>query len=107
MPAITDPAAMTFSNSKARVTADLMAHLYWTCKALIAEWNATSMSAKITNTTDLLSDGAATDGRNQITGINVTAIVTEAMAVVAHYEAGSNAVLNAIQIVKVNGGSAF
>ena len=102
MPDITDPEAIAFSNQKIRPTADVLEGVYRTCRNLVDEWNATSMSAKITNTADPIIDGAATDGRTPITGINATAVVTRAIEFVTDYEASSNAKLNTVIIVSVN-----
>jgi hypothetical protein len=107
VPNIVDPAALSFVNTKIRPTADAMGMLYHTAKELVLEWNALSMSAKIPNDASVIMDGAATDGRNVITGIMATAIVTEAMAVVAHYELAANAVLNQIVQAGVNEGGKF
>lgn len=107
MPAITDPAAVAFANQKIRPMADAMAQNYATCKAIVNAWNALTMSAKITNTADIISDGSATDGRNQITGAQATAIVTRAQEVIADYEATSNAKLNTVLQVAVNSGAKF
>ena len=107
MPAITDPAAVAFANQKVRPMADAMAQNYATCKAIVNEWNATSMSAKITNTTDIITDGSAQDGRNQITGAQATSIITRAQEVITDYEATSSAKLNTVISVKVNGQAKF
>lgn len=107
MAAITDPTAVKFANEKIRPTADLMGSLYFTAKALVAEWNATGMSAKITNTADNIVDGSATDGRNPMTGAQATAIVTRAQEVIADYEATSNAKLNTVLVPAVNKAAKF
>lgn len=107
MPDITNPQAVVFANEKIRVMADLMASNYLTAKTLVADWNALSMSSLITNTSDNIVDGSATDGRSPITGIQATAIVTRAMEIIADYEAGSNAKLNTVLQVKVNGQAKF
>src|SRR5579872_360747 len=104
---ITNPLAVAFANNQVRPTADLMSQLYYTAKSIVNYWNANSMSSIIPNTTDVIVDGAATDGRQILTGIAATAIITEAMAVITHYEASTNAVLNQIKQVEVNGGGRF
>jgi hypothetical protein len=104
---ITDAGAVAFCNQKARPTADAMQTLYATCKDLVNFWNANSISTLIPNTTDVVVDGAASDGRQPLNGIAVTAIVTEANAVILHYEASSNAVENNIMKVFVNGQAKF
>lgn len=107
MPAITDPAAVKFANEKIRPMADAMAQSYFTAKSLVAEWNAVTMSAKITNTADLITDGSAQDGRNQITGAQATNVITRAMEIIADYEATSSAKLNTVVVVAVNRGARF
>jgi peptidoglycan hydrolase-like protein with peptidoglycan-binding domain len=102
---IVDPAAISFCNTKVRPTADVMLQMYWTAKSIIATWNALTMSGKIPNDASVIVDGAATDGRNIINGIQATAIITQATNFVATFEAGGNAVLNVITQVAVNGGS--
>src|ERR1700676_4909397 len=107
MAQISDPQAIAFVNQRVRPTADAMGVLYHTAKELVQEWNAFSESAKIPNDSSPILDGAPADGRNAITGLLATAIITEAMAVVAHYEASANAVLNVITQVAVNEASRF
>lgn len=107
MAAITDGSAVAFSNQKIRVMADLMYSNYQTAKSLLAEWNARSMSSLIVNTTDLIVDGSPADGRTQITGAQATNIVTRAQEIITDYEATSNAKLNTVAVVSVNGGAKF
>lgn len=106
---ITDQRAISFCNTQVRPIADLMSQLYFTAKSIVAYWNANSMSAIIPNTTDVVVDGGGPtgDGRQTLTGIAATAVITEAMAVITHYEASTNAVLNQISAVKVNGAARF
>jgi hypothetical protein len=60
------------------------------------------MSALILNTTDVIVDGAATDGRSVITGAKATSIITRAQEIITDYEAASNAKLNTVLQVAVN-----
>lgn len=106
MPAITDPVAVEFSDTRIRPSADSGAALYWTYKSLIAQWNVSTASTKITNTTDIVTSPGP-DNRNPITGINAVAIITEAINYVARLEANSNAILNALMAVAVNSGGKF
>lgn len=87
--------------------ADLQSQLYFTAKAIVATWNAGNLSAVIPNTTDTIGDGAATDGRPIMTGIIVTAIITECNSLITRYEAASNALLNQVVGAAVNGGARF
>lgn len=107
MATINNAQAVAFCNQKVRPMADTMAQSYFTAKAIVSFWNANSLSSVIPNTTDIIVDGAATDGRQILTGQAATAIITEALAIVSHYEASTNAVLNQIQQVAVNGESRF
>jgi hypothetical protein len=52
-------------------------------------------------------DGSATDGRSPITGIAATNIVNRASEMIADFEAASNAKLNTVLQVKVNGAARF
>ena len=99
---ITDPEAVTFSDLRLRKGADLIAHAYYFAKLVNDEWFATGMSAKITNTSDPIVDGSATDGRHPITGADATNMVTRCMDLVTDMEANSNAKLNVILGVAVN-----
>jgi len=98
---IKHPTAVRFANEKIRVGADLLTRYYF-LKEVVDEWNATGMSAFITNTADVIEDGSATDGRNVITGIDATAIITRMMEVISDMEAGGNAKLNTVNKVAVN-----
>lgn len=99
---ITNPQAVSFSNEQIRPLADLMAQVYYASESIVNNWNATGMSSLITNTSDVIVDGSAVDGRNQITGINATNIIVQAMAILSMFQANSNGVLNVTLIVAVN-----
>ena len=112
MPDITDPQAISFANTKVRVMADLLQSTYWSAKAIVTEWNATSMSALIPNTADPIKDGAnpvtgTADGRKPITGAKATSIITRAQEFITDYEASTNAKLNTVEQVSVNGEARF
>lgn len=107
MAVISSPQAVAFCNQQVRPMSDLMSQLYFTAKSIVAYWNANSMSTLIPNTSDTLADGAAVDGRQILTGIVATAIITECNAIIAHYEASTNAVLNQVKACAVNGGAKF
>jgi hypothetical protein len=99
---ITNPTAVLFSNTQVRPMADLLGQAYYAAKQIVNNWNATGMSSLITNDSNVIVDGSATDGRNQITGAQATNIIVQAEAFISTYEAGSNAVLNDILQVAVN-----
>lgn len=87
--------------------ADSMSSNYYTAKAIVNYWNANSLSSIITNDSSQIMDGSATDGRSVITGAMATNIITRASEIIADYEATSNAKLNTVLAVKVNGQPKF
>lgn len=103
----TNAEAIAFSNQKARLMADAMAQSYFSAKVIVDQWNADSLSSIILNTTDLIVDGSATDGRNPATGAEVTNIITRAQEIITDYEANGNAKLNTVLAMAVNTGSKF
>ena len=80
---ITNPVAISFSNTRLRVAADLLAQLDNFAGATINEWNALGGTALIPNTADVLQDSAAPngvdstggDGRPVVTGIKLNNII--------------------------------
>lgn len=108
--AIINPEAIKFSNEKVRVAADKLAQLYYLAKIVKQEWDANSISSLITNTSDIIRDGASPsddigtggDGRHVISGIDATAIITRCNEIITDFEATSNAKLNTILAVAVN-----
>lgn len=106
---ITNPQAVRFCNEKVRPMADVLSETYFTCKSIIAEWNAQGFGSVLlfSNTTDHVVDGSLTDGRPLITPAQVNNIITRCTEFVADYEAGSNAKLNTVLQVRVNGQPIF
>src|SRR3990172_2928615 len=100
--AITNVSAVKFSNEKIRVAADKMFGLYLWAKQVVDEWNATSMSALITNTSDVMMDNSDVDGRTQITGADATNVITRLQEIITDYEVTSNAKLNTVVKPSVN-----
>ena len=68
---------------------------YYRAKQIIAAWYAWG-SAEIPNTTDVILDGAANDGRMPVTGAMANNIVTRALELVADLEASGSAKLNTL-----------
>lgn len=91
-----------FCNEQVRVVADLKAQQYYTDKAIVNNWFANNMPAIITSDGTIIDDGAATDGRSPLTGVDVYTIITRAQENIADCEANSNAKLNTILAVAVN-----
>ena len=77
--AITDPAAVKWSNEKVRVAADKLADAYNFAVQVQSEWNS-GMSGDFPNDSQVVEDGAHSgaanpDGRTEITGIMVNNIM--------------------------------
>lgn len=113
----TNVQAVTFSNTRIRPMADLLYTAYLTAKSVVNQWNAQSVSAVIPNDATIIGDGAAVDGRAQITDAQATNIITRCMELVNWMEQGlvaspftgsvSNATLNTVVGVQVNGTAKF
>lgn len=113
----TNPQAVTFSNTRIRPSADLLYTCYLTMKSLVSQWNAQNVAAVIPNDATIIGDGAATDGRAQITDAQATGIITRAQEFINWFEQGlvaspftgtvNNNTLNTVAGVQVNGQSRF
>lgn len=99
---ITNPQAVRFCNERVRQAADRFGQLYNWCRAVRDEWTAQDIASLIPNTTDLVVDGSATDGRPPITGADVHTIKDRVLELITLLEADSNAKLNEILRVAVN-----
>lgn len=97
--AITNPQAITFSNTEIRPLADLLKKVYWMCKRVDREWTGNDMGSLITNTEDIIEDGNV----KPITGVQATNIINRALELIADYEANSYAKLNTILQVAQGG----
>lgn len=112
-----NPQAITFTNTRARPMADMLYSAYLSAKSFVTQWNADNVAAVIPNDATIIADGAATDGRAQVTDAQVTAIVTRCQELINWMEQGlvaspftgtvSNATLNTVAGVQVNGASKF
>jgi predicted ATPase len=102
MAAVTDPNALRFSNTRIRVAADRIAQLYNFIVATANEFTALGMSGVFPNDSSQVLDGAATDGRPQITGADVNNIISIASSLRTTLEATSNQKLNQVLRVGVN-----
>ena len=100
--AITDVAAVKFCNEQIRPAADTLAQAYYVLKVVLDEWYARNMGASVVNTADVVEDGSAADGRQQITGADATGIIVRISEIVTDFEAGSKAKLNTILKVSPN-----
>lgn len=104
---ITNPEATKFCNEKIRVMADILGQAYFSAKAIKAEWDANNMGALLPVSSDVVVDGAATDGRHVITGNDAQGIIARAGELITDLEANGGAKLNTILNVAVNYQSRF
>ena len=100
---ITNPEAVRFCNEVIRPLADVATRYYYAALAVVNEWEATGMAAKIPNTADVVVDGSAQDGRSPITGAKVNGLKNHVAAMLADLEANANAKLNVLLQIEVNG----
>jgi hypothetical protein len=101
---ITNPQVVAFCNDLLRPYADASTRNYYAAKHILTVWFATNLGADVPNLVgDIVVDGAAADGREPISGFDVWNLVNRAQELVTDYEAGSNAKLNTIIKVQVNG----
>lgn len=115
MAANSNAQAIAFVNTRVRPMADLLYSAYLSAKKLQQEWNSQSVAAAIPNDANVISDGAATDGRPQITNADATNIVTRCQDLITWMENGVTtfgasanlAVLGTITKPEVNGKPQF
>lgn len=99
---ITDAQAVRFCNEQVRIAADQLIQVYNNATAILAEWTAKGGTNLVPNTADMVIDGAATDGRPLVTGININNVINCLTEFVADYEADNFAKLNTLLQVAVN-----
>jgi hypothetical protein len=105
MPDITTPLAVRTANEKLRPFGDVMLEHYYTARAFQQYWVANGLDAIIPATTDLIADGSDVDGRPRITANQMRQAKARADTIVAEHEANTNAVLNVMLKIGVNGRS--
>lgn len=98
----TNPQAVTFTNTRARVLADLLVSTYLTCKAFIQQWTAQNVATVIPNDSTVISDGAAVDGRAPITDAQVNVLFAHATDLVAYFEGASGTPVNNASLQNLN-----
>ena len=114
----TNVQAIVFSNGNIRPMADLIMSAYLSAKKLVEIWDAQSVSTVIPNDSTIIADGAANDGRAQITDAQATAIVTRCEELISWLENGliaspfntgtaSLSTLGTVASVQVNGQTKF
>lgn len=93
---ITNPEVIDFSNSEIRRAADRLAVAYYHAIQMRDIWIARGYGASVPNDASPVVDGAATDGRPAITGVDIHNMINRLGELIADYEANSNAKLNTI-----------
>lgn len=100
----TNPQAVLFANQYARPVANDIVSAYLTMKRIAQVWTGQDVIAVIPNDATLISDGAANDGRPQITDGMVNVLIANAATICALFEANSNLILN--QMLQVSNAAA-
>jgi len=76
MPQIDQKDAVTFSNERIRVAADILCRGVRAAQAILDEWRVKNMAASFPDDpTYVVADNAPTDGRTQITGFDVNRVI--------------------------------
>ncbi len=99
----------------ARPMADILYGAYLSAKSYVELWNAQGMGTYIPNDTTVIDDGSATDGRSPVTDAQVNNILNRCQELINWLETDqltsggtvTNAVLNTVAAVEVNGKSLF
>lgn len=78
--------AIAFTNQVIRPTADVFYSAYLTAKKTVQQWNSQGVATVIPNDATIISDGAAIDGRAQITNADATSIITRCQQLINWFE---------------------
>jgi hypothetical protein len=113
----TNTQAITFANSKIRPMADELYSCYLSAKKINDLWTAQAVAIAIPNDANIINDGAAVDGRAQITDAQATLVITRCQEMISWMENGlvaspfgtttTKATLNTVSAVQVNGAARF
>lgn len=105
---ITNVLAVKFSNEELRRYNDHKLANYRTAKQLVADYTSKGIGAIIGSTgTDVVVDGAATDGRAPMTVSDINNIMARANETVSDFEANTNQKFNQASAVSVNSNPLF
>jgi hypothetical protein len=79
-----NPQVIQWANQRSRKIADLLTSLYWQLQSYLTDWSAQGIGAIISagDPTQTVDDGAASDGRQQITGQQLLDLTTVGQALV-------------------------
>ena len=99
---INNPVAVKFSNERVRPAADTIARAYSAAKGILAMWSAQKMGTRITDTTDVIIDGAKQDGRLSISGADANRIIEALSTIVTALDGvasdGNTHITNALRV---------
>ena len=107
---ITDIASVRYCNEQLRPAFDELAGSVLKIQSLLTQWLAKNLAATISNTSDLIDDGAAPggsapgspDGRTPITGADVNAAIGFMGQIQSALAANDNAMLDNLFKIAVN-----
>lgn len=102
MAANINPQAVLVANDKIRVCADKLGQLYNFSKALQAEGLAESWLTLFPNTSDLIADGSAIDGRTPITNQDVRNLIGDVTSFLTFMDANSGVIRDRVLKIAVN-----
>jgi len=100
---ITDPQSVKFCNEEIRPLADSIARNFAVMQTILASWAAKGMAATIIDDSSVIADGSAADGRTQITGADVCALIALATTLVG-MGTGQNSAIPTVLKIAVNPG---
>lgn len=99
---INSPQAVSFCNAPLRTTADKAGQFYHTAKRVLEEFGALNLGDVIPNTSDVVQDGAVSDGRPILTGALVNAFMSGLTQYVSTLEANDNQLLKIVLQIAPN-----
>ena len=99
---ITNVQAISFCDKYARPTFDFIMQMYFYGLTVQAIWGSQGLAALLPNSTDLIVDGSAQDGRPPITDGNVNTLITNMSTFFGQFTANSNALLNQACVGAIN-----
>lgn len=83
---ITDKPVIKFSNEQVRPVAEDFRNLYYTCKAIQADWFNGINTDCPNDAEEILEDGRDAEGINQLSGADITNMITQVGAFVTAME---------------------
>ena len=107
MPDNTNPQAVDFANSKARVFASALLSAVLTAKEYKSFYDANGMDAAFPLTPDPIADGSERDGCPRVTNMTIRALYTVASDIVTWAATGTPTRESRLRTIAVDGSSKF